>query len=787
VSSAGRGWAAAFATTVAAFLIAPVSVASTAALADYAALREWRYASVPQPVPAGGLRFTRDTATFELESGSLRFAEPTPSGAVTGLVFEGRGTFSMTVPDPIERAQLARFTDGAPLERVVFTRLVIRARGGLPELVGLPATAGSHGPNDLARERHLHWLEDRWFDIDARVVGAALTPGDDYLRVEMDTERWSWLAYEVDALNPEEIQLLHRDLGVTEVWLSLDRPEDRDPDGRPTLVRHDQLTLEHVDLTIDLLEPGRESRTGRAEIQPRKGRFTAELRFRMRESGAEALFLDLASDAKVLSVRRADAELSFVRDAIGSRRANLDDRLYDASLLVLLDRPTEAGGELRLAVDYESEIVNYVAGRQWYPGEIGGGIDDLHTGRLTITVPEKIELRAMGRKLGEEAVAPGARRETWEIDAPTGMLTFAFAERAIEETVVVEGAPPVRAFGLRGGASARGEAFNVATDVANSAAFFTRTYGTPIDAPTLTVTSIVAGHGQAFRGFLHLAEGTFAGTRAGASERFRAHEVAHQWWGHQVRPASYRDQWLSESFAEYGALRFVEETLPDGPRLVGEALAAYRNELTGSIGSTLSRFGRGNVVLNDADRARIGPIALGPRAGTAKAPGGGPAMVYQKGPWVLHMLRRLLARQTKSDETFDRILRDFVAEHPNGRPATTADFVAIVNRHAPEKLGWFFDQWVYGTGIPTYAWKYDLAPASSGEGTTLVLTVRQSGVPEGFTMPVVVDVEIEGGKRLRFTVTIAKPEETFRLASPGKPKQVVFNAEEAVLARVVEL
>ncbi|MDX1999543.1 MAG: M1 family aminopeptidase [Thermoanaerobaculia bacterium] len=746
-------------------------------LADYALLREWRYATTTQPVPAGGLRFGYDTATFHLESGQLRFAEPTAAGVVTGLVFEGRGSFSMTVPDPLEREQLGRFTKGAVLENVTFTRLVLRARGGVPELVGLASTATAFGPQPLARERHEHWLEDRWFDVDARVVGAGRIPGDNYLRVEFESDEWGWLTYEVDALNPEEIQLLHREDGRTEVWLSLDLPADRDLNGRPTLVQHDHLTLEHVDFTIDLQKAGRESRTGRAEIQPRQGQFVADLRFRAKQAGAQALFLDLASDAKVLAVRRNGVDLPFVRDHIGARKADLDNRLYDASLLVFLPAPLVDGEEVRLVVEYETEIANYVAGRHWYPGESGGRYEDRHTGRFTITVPEKIELRAMGEKLGEERVAPAARRETWEMKAPSGMLTFAFAERAIEETVLQTGVPPVTAFGLRGGASAKNEVFNVAADVANAAAFFTRLFGTPIDAEKLTVTSIVSGHGQAFRGFLHLAESTFFAAAGGAAERFRAHETAHQWWGHQVAPASYRDDWLVESFAEYSALRFVEATLPDGPKLVHEALTNYRDELTGSIGSAMSRFGRGNIELNDADRANIGPIALGYRASTAKAPSGGRAVLYQKGPYVLHMLRKILARQTKSDELFDKILRDFVAQHQD-RPATTEAFVATVNRHAPADLGWFFRQWVYGTGIPTYAWKYEI------DGSTLVLSVRQTGVPAGFSMPVPIELELEGGKKGLVGVTVSKAEETFRLPLPGKPKKVVFNPENAVLAKV---
>jgi aminopeptidase N len=39
---------------------------------------------------------------------------------------------------------------------------------------------------------------------------------------------------------------------------------------------------------------------------------------------------------------------------------------------------------------------------------------------------------------------------------------------------------------------------------------------------------------------------------------FRAHEVAHQWWGHGVQNGSYRDKWLSEGLAEFSALWYLQ-------------------------------------------------------------------------------------------------------------------------------------------------------------------------------------------------------------------------------------
>ena len=95
-----------------------------------------------------------------------------------------------------------------------------------------------------------------------------------------------------------------------------------------------------------------------------------------------------------------------------------------------------------------------------------------------------------------------------------------------------------------------------------------------LDAEQLYVTSIAARHGQAFEGFLHMTEFTFAAEHPGASELFRAHEVAHEWFGHKIGWPSYRDQWLSESLAEYAAMLFVQSFVKGGEKYFDDEIVA---------------------------------------------------------------------------------------------------------------------------------------------------------------------------------------------------------------------
>jgi aminopeptidase N len=314
--------------------------------------------------------------------------------------------------------------------------------------------------------------------------------------------------------------------------------------------------------------------------------------------------------------------------------------------------------------------------------------------------------------------------------------------------------------------------------VAESLAYFGKLFDSPLPPDPIYVTSIDASHGQSFDGFIHLPEQSFDLLGPGLAELFRAHEVAHQWWGHRVGAATYRDAWLGEAFAEYSAMMFVKDTVPDGAKLFDEILRSYNDEQTGSIKSGFSKFTRFDVNLaNRAHGDRIGPIGHGWRANTGEVPTAYSSLVYGKGALVLHMLRGLLAEATGSDQAFIDVLRAFLREHQGG-VVSTADFAAAVAKRVPGDWTWFFDQWVERAEIPTWRWSYAVA------GNTATLKVRQSDVPPGFRMPVPVRVELADGSSVERIVTVDEAEESFDLAFDRKPKALVFNPGYAVLARV---
>jgi hypothetical protein len=775
---------------VVAQLVSPSVAASALGKADYEALKEWRFGA-ERPLPTGGFVFRSEEAEWTLESGRLQLQEPTADGAVTGLVFEGEGSFRMAVPDRFELEQLRRFSGEKELGELdeTFSHLVLRTAD--PELLRplLEAAAGPYKTDPLARERHDFWLRIRRLDADAKVASALLNPDESYLRVDMKTERFGWLTYDFNSRRHEEVRIEHFNKGYAflEQWLSLDSAGERLPSGRPGDFEGRDLDVEHVDVRASLLRLGKDPGTSETSRHTTNGDFVVRVSFVSRRPGVRALQFFLHPFAEVKSVRDAEGrELEFLRDNIGRRSSALDNRIFDHSLLVLAPEPLAAGETQELEFEYELEVRNFLPGRAWYPGvdTVDTALRDLHTASIEVVTKERYDVRAMGEP-EHESSGDGLTRRSFRIDRPMKMATFATARRVIESRLEAEELPEVIVFSTPIGSDTELKLERIARDVQAAIAFLEGRFGVELPIKRLQTTLIQSGHGQAFDGFLHLAEEAAFRDRTGPVELFIAHEVAHQWAGHLIGWGSYRDQWLSEGLAQYLALLYLEASLERGDELFLEAIQAHTDEINGSIKSQLSPFSRGALPLaNKAAARRVGPIGHGYRAAVGESPAAFLSQSYRKGALVLHMLRVLSRFSDGGEQTFYDMLRDFLSTHTGGYPST-ADLAAVAEKHLGGEWGWFFDQWVYGAAIPTYKWKSRTATAADG-GHRVELTVRQEDVPEGFRMSVPVRVELAGGGEENHLVEVREAENEFVLEVGGKPKKVVFNPDFSVLAKTLK-
>lgn len=767
----------------------PATEPSHPQLLDYQDLQEWAFTASPTELGPEGLHWQVDVGDWHLDQGRLWLQRPTPSGQRTGFVFEGRGHYQIEVPDPVELRQLRRFTGEPELEGLsgTFEALVVRGTS-LPPIDGLskPPASVRFTTHSLAKQRHQHWLALRAFDVDARVIAALSGTADAYLRVDMKTREYGWLTFDFDARRAEEIvvEWFNSDFSVVERWLSIDRQEDRQSDGRPTSEPRPRLDIRHISIDADLTHFAKESQRGAARIRPVDARIEATLDFEPLAEGARSLQLYLHPWAKIESIRDdAGQELAWIRDHLGKRSSAIRNRVYDDSLVVLLDRPLQRGVKQSLIVLYELELSGYAPGRSWYPSATypGTGLFDLHTANLTVHQRPNFATESMGTVVREET-ADGIRTTEWQLREPIKMLTLVFAKKHFEESFSTAGATQVVAFSSLGGFITRGRVRQLGEDAVRILDYYEELFAVPADTEELILGLVPASHGQAFQGLIHIGDYSTLTDRVAERELFRAHEIAHLWWGHQVGWHGYRDQWLSEGFSQYSAMMFVEANLANGEKYFDEMLESFSNELSGSIKSGFSQFSQPGVsLLNKRAADRVGPVGFGRRCIVGEAPTAYRSQTYKRGALALHSLRMLLRARTGSDDAFIAILREFLTRFQNASPSTT-DFQAVVESHAGSDWSWFFDTWIYRAEIPTYVWRDRVSPGS--EGFMLDLEVETRGVDAGATMEIPIRVELEDGSEQTLLALVDEPAETFRFALPSRPTRVVFNPDHAVLARV---
>ena len=747
--------------------------------ADYDLLQKWQYgAPVPLTKP---ITITRDTATFTLTSGSVALAAPTSSGRVTGLVFEGDGRFTMTVPDKYELAQLRRFADAPLLTQIdePMTQLVLRVSDDTIDKLFPGAAKVPFDKNAIAEKRQNHWLIDLRRDVDARIVTAMANPGAAQWTAGIKTKDYDWLTYDYDSSRGEEIQLIRWNQ-IPESWLSLDRPEDRGADGRPGPREGHLAKLDHIDVKADLTKLSRTERVGETEQRLILGHYIVDETLTPLVTGTVALPLELHPWAQKLTAKDEKGQpLVVLRDHIGGRTMQLDKKTNDGTLTVLFPEGLKSGEARHVTFEYDLESANYVDGSSWYPTVPEAF--DAHTAKLALTVGKKSQVRSMGRKESEKE-SDGATTSVWLVEKPAMMVTFVTAEHFEEVPLDVKGIPQVVSFGWAAGlGSTANRVRNSGADVANALQFYQYLLDDQVGGEKFYVTSIAGNHGQAFDGFLHLAESSYE-EHPGASELFRGHETAHEWFGHKVGWKTYRDQWLSESLAEYASMMFVQSTVKDGPKHFNEILDVYDSIVRGNISSIFSKYQRPWLLdIRASARKRVGPIGIGERADTGDYPIGYEVQAYVKGPLVIHMLRSMLQQKTHNDDVFVKVLRDYVHDY-SGKLATTADFQKVLEKDAPGNWGWFFDDWVYGAEIPTIRWSYKVEP--DGNAYRLTLNMKRADVSPDFMLIVPVRLEFDGNKVATIFVPMKDAAMTVQKQLPANPKNVVLGADHSLLANI---
>lgn len=226
-----------------------------------------------------------------------------------------------------------------------------------------------------------------------------------------------------------------------------------------------------------------------------------------------------------------------------------------------------------------------------------------------------------------------------------------------------------------------------------------------------------------------------------SSELIIAHELAHQWWGDMVTCADWHHIWLNEGFATWS------EALWYGAQQAG-GYDDYVEWIDHSQGfpTPLYRY-------DLSDPWEIFSY-----------------VVYDKGAWVVHMLRGVLGEADFWDGLMD-YRAAFAYSH-----ATTEDLRDVMEARSGMDLDFFFDQWVYGLRRPNY--RYHWFTDAAGD---VVLSLGQVQAEDVFTMPIDIDVVTTSGTE-RFTIWNDQRSQSFVLdVVAGTPQSIVFDPDNWVL------
>ena len=204
------------------------------------------------------------------------------------------------------------------------------------------------------------------------------------------------------------------------------------------------------------------------------------------------------------------------------------------------------------------------------------------------------------------------------------------------------------------------------------------------------MTETPAYSGQAFLGLILLSFQAFGELHSGEAELFRSHEVAHQWWGATVDWETYRDQWLSEGFAQYSAALFTLSGLKDEDKFL-DMLHAWRLDVLGQVnvaqGLGMQHYGFRPAVIRESDGNKSGRVVVGYRLRTSDTPMDYRLLVYEKGAFILHMIRMMLMNLETGDDGRFRALMSRFADAHRQQPASTRAFEAAVTRSVSRWTG----------------------------------------------------------------------------------------------------
>ena len=417
------------------------------------------------------------------------------------------------------------------------------------------------------------------------------------------------------------------------------------------------------------------------------GRATVSLRFRA--NGVVAVPLDLTNvdgsgaGMRVSSVTASGVALNYTHDGDlltirlaepgrARQRIDLTVEYSGAPAAGLRIGPNKYGDRTFFSDNWPNRA------RDWLPT-----IDHVYEkamNEFVVTAPGHYQVVSNGVLVEETDLGNGARLTHWKQSVPISpwLYVLGVARFAVQNVGDFEG-KPIQTWVYAQDRDAGFYDFAVPTK--QVLAFYDEHVGPFAYEKLANVTSPATGGGMEAASAVMYSENSVTGDRSVRWRNVVIHEIAHQWFGNAVTEGDWDHVWLSEGFATYFTLLFREhaygrDDFVDGLKGASERVFTQYDQ------DPDYRIVHDN--LDDMSRVTSGAT-------------------YQKGAWVLHMLRKRMG-----DEAFWAGIQAYYRAHLNGS-ATTDDFRRAMEQASGEDLEVFFRQWLYQGGNPHLEgwWRYD--------------------------------------------------------------------------------
>jgi aminopeptidase N len=359
--------------------------------------------------------------------------------------------------------------------------------------------------------------------------------------------------------------------------------------------------------------------------------------------------------------------------------------------------------------------------------------DDKASFEFIVTAPSHYSVISNGLKVEERDLGKGNKLTHWREDTPqpTKVMVIGVARFATKTFADSPKDIPVSAWVYPQDSTKGFYDYALAPEILK---FFSN-YIAPYPYKKLAnVQSKTIFGGMENASAIFYAESSVTGDRS--SEDLIAHEIAHQWFGDAASEKSFEHVWLSEGFATYFTNLYWEAKY--GKEAMIKRLQKDREEV-------ISFAKKSTHAVVDSTKDLMSLLN---------------SNSYQKGGWVLHMLRSEVG-----DTTFQKIIQAYY-NHYKGSNADTRDFGAVAEKVSGKELTPFFNQWLYRPGIPRLSFK----KTKTAKGIELTVTQLQKELYE-FKLPVSVE-------------TAATKEKILHLHIAERSRSVVLTQEDRVKLKI---